>query len=283
MIKNNFIIIFILFFCYSFIHTSEKTKVYTPTRILVDKWLDEKKLAHNVLVSLGCDDKLFVCYLGNYVEPAADYRRGPAIETNIFTEIDLYTKKEYPLFHSDDLKEICNGHPVNDIARWKNNYCIAHQKSIYICQSDDPWFTSPTLSKTKQLECRLSDVDRVKKIFIDKDENIVAISSRGIILKSSLLKNEPMEALTEPFSSEEMCSSYAYNSEHNMILLGGNNFVKIVFLNNTEKIFLLSLQNLNINTIDTNSDYILLSDVVQKTNRQTVHNYKGHLKKKIVA
>lgn len=291
-IKKNYILILITILFFTLTKSSETLLVNSTKSIAqVDSCFDlrNKDFVTKIPVSLGCNNKLFVCYSGyQFVTWNCDagYAVNPQITgtTNILTEIDLCTKKEYVFDQPADLSDIMNNpqcqhaSPVNDIARGKDNYYVAHGTSVYMYRSSNPWFTSPKLSKIKQLTGNLGNNDIIKKIFIDKDDNILAVSSYGIILKNSSANSVSMPIIAQSFPANQILYSCDYNSENNMILLGGNNFAQIVLLNNPIKTFTLAMDQLRIHTIDTNDNYILLSDVVPHTNRRDIHAHKGHLK-----
>jgi hypothetical protein len=237
--------------------------------------MSPKNIVDNILTSLGSNDKVFTCYSGykivdHWTTTGGNYRQKPVIQktVNILTETDPYTKIEHKF---DDLPEIFNEHPVNDIARWKNNYYVAHQNNIYIYQSHNAYITSLKLlpTPTGHLNCNLAAGDIIKKIFIHKDDNVIAISSKGSIVKNSSI-------VSSSFPANETLYSMAYNAQNNMVLLGGRNFVQIVLLNNPHKTFLLDTNNLRINTIDTNNHYILLSNIVQNPDIKKTWDNKGH-------
>lgn len=304
MVKNSYTIILIILFSFNMFQAGENFyRDYTASTSHITSaetekdhswytrtfkhygYLRNKDLCNNVLVSLGSNNKLFTCYSGykkvdHWTICGGNYRRDPVIKetTNILTETDVYTKIEYKF---DDLPEICNEHPVNDIARWKNNYYIAHENNVYVYQSTNPWFTSLTLSRTHHLNSNAAG--DIKKIFIDEEDNVIAVSSYGAILKSHSAQpsaeSQILSLISQSFPRDEKLYSMAYNTQNNMVLLGGHNFIHVVLLGDAKKTLNIPSDNLRINTIDTNDDYALLSDVDSNCDRFKIRQNEGHLER----
>ena len=250
-------------------------------------YVPNKDLVDNVLVCLDSNNKLFTCYSGysmvDHWTLNAGYRDDPIIKKklNILTETDPYTKVEYKF---NDVPEICNENPVNDIARCNNNYYVAHQNNVYVYQSDNPYIMARTLSQINHLNGKLAENDVIKKIFIDKNGNVIAISSRGTILKNSSptlsSKKQIMSILSQSFPQDKTLYSMAYNEQNNIVLLGGHNFVHVVLLNDAAKTLSIPIEQLRINTIDIHNDYVLLSDIMQNPDTKKVGHCEGHFEYK---
>lgn len=112
---------------------------------------------------------------------------------------------------------------------------------------------------------------------------MIAISSYGTILRHTLAapssENQTMSIVSQSFPRDEKFYSTAYNAQNNMVLLGGHNFVHIVLLDNANKAFRIPLDQLRINIIDTNDDYVLLSDTVENIDRSKIRQNNGHLER----
>ncbi len=304
MIKNNYkLIIFALFFSFKNFFASEKSEEFkrdytaSTSRVIScgigeysitnnlfkhDGYLHNKDLVDNVLVCLDSNNKLFTCYSGykmvDHWELSTGYRTNPIIQKklNVLTETDSYTKIEYKF---NDVPELCNEYPVNDIARRKNNYYVAHQNNVYIYQSNNAHIRSLALLRRNHLKSK-DDQHIIKKIFIDKDDNVIAITSLGCVLRNSSHSQSSdkqiLSFLYQTFPSDEILYSIAYNELNNIVLLGGHNFIQIIPLNDSMKAIQIAIDQLRISHIDTNNEYILLSDLIQNQNERETRNHKGH-------
>ena len=254
-----------------------------------EKWFFIQKsndMVNKVLSCVENNNKLFVCYAG-YRETLkwrcnAGYRTNPVQKkTNRLTEIDLATKIEIEF---STPPEIDNEYPVIDIAQWKNNYYVAHNNSVNIYQS----VANNKLMLQHQFFYHICNGDIIKKIFLDFNNNLIAISQNGdifhhpITASTSASNTTTIAPLIQSATKEQTIHSFAYNTQKNLLLLGCTGSVEAIVLNSDGPLAcsITVAPNLSIHTIDTYDNNILFSRVIQNPDLGVLQYHNGHSKEK---